>query len=237
MGMLFARLDDQWAVLAIDPHLSDSTRDILAMAGGASDWVEAQAWMRAAAVHPAEKNAVMAALMRRASGDGRVATVGLALLMPGIVREVCRHSRRPNHGDSNAETEAAAIEIAWRLIRTYPKDRHGSVAANVLLDLRKQLSQRSKAITEELMDPARMPTGDGPPPKDWSGDLIELVEQAQRLRWLSEDEADAILDTRVRGGRRRDAAARRAMPERSFRRLVRMAETHLTEFARQELAA
>lgn len=237
MGMLFARLDEQWATLAHDRRLNEATRDILALAGDASDWVEAQVWMRSPAVHAADKNGVLTALVLRARGDERVAATCLSLLMPGIVSEVGRHYRRPNHGDRKAETEAAAIEIAWRLIRTYPKDRHGNVAANVLLDLRKQLSLRSKPITEELMEPSQIPVGDGPPPTDWTGDLVELVDQARRLRWLSTEEAEAILDTRVRGERRRDAAARRSMPERSFRRLLRVAETHLTEFARQELAA
>lgn len=237
MGTLFARLDRQWETLAADPTLHDATRDILEITG-AADWVEAQAWMRSPAVHAGHKNRVLAAMVRRARFNDGVATACLALLMPGIVAEVGRHYRRPDHRDERTpDVEAAAIEIAWRLIRTYPRNRRGNVAANVLLDLRKQLLRRPASVPELLTAPAEMPVVVGPPAKDWASDLIELVEHALRFGWLTVEEGDAILATRVHGEPQKDAAAKRSLSSRSFRRLQRGAEAHLAEFARRELAA
>lgn len=238
MGTLFARLDQQWEALAADPELQHATADILEMAGAASDWLDAQAWMRSHAVHPEDKNRVLSALVRRAHVNDRAAAACLALLMPGIVAEVGRHYRRLGHrAELTAEVEASAIEIAWRLIRTFPRGRPGNVAANILLDLRKQLLGRPVSVDELLTEPWRLPVIAGPPAKDWSSDLIELVEHAQRFGWITVEEGEAILATRVHGEPQTDAAARRSLSSRTFRRLQRGAEAHLAEFARRELAA
>jgi hypothetical protein len=241
MGNLLARLDEEWAQLAAESQLSATTSDVLALAGGAADWSEAQRWMRSTAVRPAEKDRVLRALAHRAAldADSTAARILLALLMPGIVSELGRHRSRPNaRGMSCAELEAIVIETVWHLIHTYPTHRTGNVAANVLLDLRKHLCRRSTSITAELFDSTdrldRVVRSDDNVSID---DVVVIVNDAVRSHRLAPDDAEIILDTRIRGIACKDAAARRSQSERTFRRRQRAAEARLAAHAREAFAA
>lgn len=242
MGTLFALLDQEWSQLAGSTELADATRDILDLADGAATWNEGHKWMRSSDVHPARKNRVLEALVHRATldADQGSARLALAMLMPGISVELNRHSRRRNaRGLSASERDAVAVEIVWRLIRTYPTRRRGNVAANILLDLRKELCVRPTSVAAVLAE-----AGDGRA-KDSaleaidhrSNDVSALVADAVEAQRLNDEDAELILDICVRGIACKDAASRRSMPERTFRRRQRAAETRLASHAREEFAA
>jgi hypothetical protein len=76
--------------------------------------------------------AVLRALAALAPGDDLAARCLLQALIPGLV---CLAARSGN--DDPAALDEM-VSLAWERIRTYPTTRHGSVAGNVLLDVRKR---------------------------------------------------------------------------------------------------
>ena len=74
---------------------------------------------------------VLKALAALASDDDLAARTLLHALMPGLAHL----ARTAGRGDGQAIDEL--VSLAWERIRTYPTSRQGSVAANVLLDVRK----------------------------------------------------------------------------------------------------
>lgn len=240
MATLFDELDREWATLAASPRIARATRHILDLADGAGDWREAQQWMRAPDAGPAAKNRVLAALIHNATVDGdRVAArIALALLTPGIRAELARNARRPNpHRHSASDVDAIAVAAVWDRICDYPLHRQGNVAANILLDLRKRLCQRSRSV---IAVPTAAPLGAEPSIVDddpTTADLVALVEDACRDDQLDADAAEIILDTRIRGVACGEAARVRAMSDRTFRRRQRAAEARLAAHARRAYAA
>lgn len=81
---------------------------------------------------PARSAAVLAALARLAPTDATAARTLLQALLPGLVDLALRQFR--------SETDAfeELVSLAWERIRTYPSERCGAVAGNVLLDVRKR---------------------------------------------------------------------------------------------------
>jgi hypothetical protein len=81
---------------------------------------------------PAQAAEMLAALASLAPSDELAARTLLHALLPGLIRL----SRTTGHDDYGAVEELVAL--AWERIRTYPSDRRGRVAANILLDVRKR---------------------------------------------------------------------------------------------------
>jgi hypothetical protein len=81
---------------------------------------------------PRVSGEVLSILARLAPTDVLATRTLLQMLLPGLVRLV----GTVGHGDPEAQDEIVAL--AWERIRTYPTSRNGSVAANVVLDVRKQ---------------------------------------------------------------------------------------------------
>src|SRR5690606_13676248 len=79
---------------------------------------------------------VLDALAALAPDDGLAARTLLQALLPGLVRLGRRH---PAAGGVDE-----VIGLAWERIRTYPATRTGSVAGNVVLDVRKALWRQSR---------------------------------------------------------------------------------------------
>lgn len=75
---------------------------------------------------------VLRALAALAPTDDLAARALLQALLPGLVRL----SRYVDGDDPNAVEEL--VSLGWERIRTYPPERQGSVAGNVLLDVRKR---------------------------------------------------------------------------------------------------
>ena len=82
--------------------------------------------------NPASAPAVLAALARMAHEDDIAARTLLQALLPGLIRL----ANTVGYGDASLDGELAGL--AWERIRTYPCERAGSVAANVLLDVKKR---------------------------------------------------------------------------------------------------
>ena len=80
---------------------------------------------------PETAQQVLSALAALSPGDELATRTLLHALLPGLVRL----ARTSGHDDPDAIE--AMLSLAWERIRTYPADRHGGVAANVLLDVRK----------------------------------------------------------------------------------------------------
>lgn len=77
-------------------------------------------------------HALLGALAQLAADDELAARTLLHALMPGLV---CL-ARDTGYDDPHALDEL--VSLAWERIRTYPATREGSVAANVLWDVRKR---------------------------------------------------------------------------------------------------
>jgi DNA-directed RNA polymerase specialized sigma24 family protein len=84
---------------------------------------------------PEAAPALLAALAALAPADPLAVRVLLQALVPGLVRLSC------TVGSSDPDTLDEMITLAWERIATYPATRHGDVAANVLLDVRKRYRQ------------------------------------------------------------------------------------------------
>ncbi len=81
---------------------------------------------------PSIPGEVLSILARLAPTDALATRTLLQMLLPGLVRLV----GTVGHGVPEAADEIVAL--AWERIRTYPTLRTGSVAAKVVLDVRKQ---------------------------------------------------------------------------------------------------
>lgn len=78
---------------------------------------------------------LLAALAALAPADELAGRTLLQALVPGLIRL----SHTAGYDDHDALNEM--ISLAWERIATYPATRHGDVAANVLLDVRKRYRQ------------------------------------------------------------------------------------------------
>ena len=134
MQTTLARLDAEWRDLAESPHsasvLAEWQRDApeLGDGGGLDD-------LLARRRDPTAAPAILAALARLAPAEPLAARTLLQALVPGLVRLAVTTA----NDDPHALDEL--VSLAWERIRTYPETRHGSVAANVLLDTRKRYRQ------------------------------------------------------------------------------------------------
>jgi hypothetical protein len=92
--------------------------------------------------------AILRALAVLAPGDALAARTVLQALLPGLVRLA----------GMVGYDEPAAIEVslAWERIRTYPARRRGSVAANVLFDVRKRYRAHRLIEAPRLPDAEEM---------------------------------------------------------------------------------
>ena len=102
------------------------------------------------------------------------------------------------------------MSLAWERIRTYPSTRHGSVAANVLLDVRKRY--RKHRLIEAPAASLRIdgePADDGCSPEDevLGRLLIEELAEAQRDGVITARALGVILRTRIGGERLAEVAA------------------------------
>lgn len=81
---------------------------------------------------PERSTAVLAALARLAPADATAARTLLQALLPGLVDLALRQF------SSEPDAFEELVSLAWERIRTYPSNRRGGVAGNVLLDVRKR---------------------------------------------------------------------------------------------------
>jgi hypothetical protein len=149
----------------------------------------------------AEKDRVLAALLRLAFADPEAARVLLEALLPGLKRLAERVILDGVNRDALRQLLLASL---WGLLRGgYPLARRPSrIAANLLLETRRLAVD---ALAEELLPrggAAWESVGAG-----WAGDIDALFARAVAAGALSAEEAELILQSRI-DGRSLDALAR-----------------------------
>jgi hypothetical protein len=147
---------------------------------------------------------VLLILARLSPTDEIAARSLLQMLLPGLVSLVGTVGR----GDFEAQDEL--IALAWERIRTYPITRNGSVAANVVLDVRKRYLKLR--LGEETIPLSRVPEpvddpANSPEEQVLGLLLIEDIAAAQRDGLMSEAVLETIMRTRLGGERLATVAA------------------------------
>lgn len=134
MAPILQELDREWDELVSSPRARralirwvNTTPDL----AGNDNLTEVCARRR----DPARCRPVMKALADLASGDEVAARTLLKMMMPGLV---CLAAHVGNDDEAAIDE---VISLAWERICTYPSHRGGSVAANILLDVRKRYRQ------------------------------------------------------------------------------------------------
>jgi len=106
--------------------------------------------LRARKQNPLTAPAVLSALARMAADDQLAARTLLQAMLPGLVAMA----------STSCSDDPAAMDefvsLAWERIRTYPTQRPGSVAANILMDVRKRYREH-RAIEAPLQEIAELP--------------------------------------------------------------------------------
>lgn len=139
---------------------------------------------------PAQADAVLGALVRRAGDDPMAARTTLQALQPGMISLALRHGGR-RHPDRASEIVSATIER----IRSYPFERRPrAIAANVLLDVHQRMW---RAAQRELPTIAIAPADwHWEPPRqepEAVDEVIEVVTAARDRALITPEEAALIL--------------------------------------------
>lgn len=207
MSSILSALDREWSELATSPN---ARRSIIRWAhrhdslAGLSNLQEVLDRRRDQALAPA----VLKALAAMAPSDDLAARCLLQALIPGLV---CLAARSGND-DPTALDEM--VSLAWERIRTYPTTRHGSVAANVLLDVRKRYRAHRLIDAPAGSFPHDDDAADsrpGPDDEVLGRLLLEDLAAAQRDGLVSAPALELIVRTRVIGESLAEVAATEAV--------------------------
>jgi hypothetical protein len=159
MASTLEELDREWSELATSPcarrALIRWANDHPALAG-LRDLDEVLAARRDNSRAPA----LLAALAALAPTDELAARTLLQALVPGLARL----SSLTGNDDPAAIDEM--VSLAWERIRTYPTTRRGSVAGNVLLDVRKRYRRHRLVEVPASLELTGDPEDDGCTPED-----------------------------------------------------------------------
>lgn len=201
MSYILASLDAEWRRIARRPAARRAMvrwADTHAALRGAADLDELLERRRDPAVAPP----ILATLAALAQTDELAARTLLQALLPGLVRLAAT----AGYDDPAAIEEI--VSLAWERIRTYPTRRPGSVAGNVLLDVKKRYrshrhieAPRSPELTVEAGGTARSA-------EDEAVDRVALRELLTAHREVvGERGLQALVRTRLVGLSLADVAA------------------------------
>ena len=202
METILQVLDRQWPDVATSPEARRALirwandHEVLAGMRDLRDVLESRRDPRVA-------REVLSVLAGLAPTDELAARALLQVLLPGLVRLVGTHVQ------SDAEAQDDLVALAWERIRTYPSTRPGSVAANVILDVRKQyVKLRRDARTVPLFLCAE-PFAEASSPEDQAIAVmgVEEIAAAQRQGFVSAVVLEAIVRTRLGGESLAEVAA------------------------------
>jgi hypothetical protein len=160
--------------------------------------------------NPDAAHAVLTALAALAPTDDLAARTLLQALLPGLVRLAGTAA----YDDPTAIDEM--VSLAWERIRTYPPQRAGSVAANVLFDVRKRYRAHRAIDTprrhsDELIELHRVVRS----PEDEAVARVcfqQLMSAQKRHRVLGEGAFRLVLRTRLAGEPLADVARQEGVP-------------------------
>jgi hypothetical protein len=136
-----------------------------------------------------ERRLVLQTLVEVACFDDLAARVLLQAILPGVIRLA------GEIGDGDPDAVVELLGYAWELIRTYPPERSGSVAGNVLLDARKRYHRGRRRETPAPVDcPTRQQ-----PVEDAAISRVMLTQilRASRLGVITQPALELIWRTRV----------------------------------------
>lgn len=149
----------------------------------------------------AERDRVFCALLRQARRDELAGLVLLEALLPGLkalLGQIIVDARE------SEEQLAVVLSCAWEQIVSYPLERRPSrVAANLLLDIRKQ-ALRKLVQHRPFGEPSLARRDPGPV---FGADIEAPLRRAVAAGAVSKQEAELILETRVDGRRLAEIAA------------------------------
>lgn len=159
MAWIVQSLNEEWATVANSPAARralmrwTSRNPALATAHSVDDFVDTR-------TRPHWGSQALRVLAVEAPDDRIAARTLLQALLGGLVRLATQVA----HDDPDAVGEV--VSMAWNRIRTYPNQRCGPVAGNVLLDVRKELlrtrvdgmaTPNDEAVSRGSVDPAQTP--------------------------------------------------------------------------------
>lgn len=159
MAWIVQSLNEEWATVASSPTARralmrwTSRNPALATAHSVDDFVDTR-------TRPRWGDQALRVLAAEAPDDEIAARTLLQALLGGLVRLATQVA----HDDPDAVGEV--VSMAWNRIRTYPSQRCGPVAGNVLLDVRKELLRtrvdglaipNDEAVSRSSVDPAQTP--------------------------------------------------------------------------------
>lgn len=159
MAWIVQSLNEEWATVASSPAARralmrwTSRNPALATAHSVDDFVDTR-------TRPRWGDQALRVLAAEAPDDEIAARTLLQALLGGLVRLATQVA----HDDPDAVGEV--VSMAWNRIRTYPSQRCGPVAGNVLLDVRKELLRtrvdglaipNDEAVSRGSVDPAQTP--------------------------------------------------------------------------------
>lgn len=195
MTPIVQSLNEEWALIVDSPRARRAlmrwatANPVLAPARSVGDLVDTRS-------HPSWGREAHQVLAREAPVDDLATRTLLQALLGGLI---CL-SHKVGDGDPDAVDEL--VSLAWTRIRTYPAQRRGSVASNVLLDVRKQYLHLKDPDTPEteprpVFDrPAAPPT----PEQILCGEVIfDHLASAKKRGLVSDSALATILRTRVAG--------------------------------------
>jgi hypothetical protein len=191
MNKTLAALDREWAELDRSPATGEAVgrwaHEEPALAG-----LPTLGAILTARTDPGAAQAILAALARLAVDDDLAARTLLQALVPGLVRLASRACA----DDPLALDEL--ISLAWERIRTYPTRRPGSVAANVLWDVRKRYRKhRLVEVPAGFAAPASDETSPSAEEIVLGRCVVEEIVAAQRSGVISVAALRLILRTRL----------------------------------------
>lgn len=206
MAEMLQVLDREWSELATSPRArralmrwSNSHRHL----AGHRDLNEVLDARR----DPEQREGVMRSLALLAPADEIAARTLLQAVVPGVLT----FARRQATDDEFSLEEMMAL--AWIRIRTYPPQRRGSVAANIVLDVRKQY--RMHHGLDHAREAAELPDVFDSCPSVEDQVLGRLfIEQLGNMRRSGVAEIDTLARTRVAGESIESLAAERHLDPR-----------------------
>jgi hypothetical protein len=223
MAGIVQSLNAEWAHVARSPLARRAlmrwatANPVLADARTVDDFVDTRS-------RPEWGAAAHRVLAAEAAIDEMAARTLLQALLGGLVCLCGRVGR----GEADAIVDLVAL--AWARIRTYPVHRKGAVAANVLLDVRKQfvrdrlVAGTGNADVETVGLPPDRPAA-GPAPEQAVCDrivVIDTLQTASAQRMVSDSALATIIRTRVDGESLVEVAADMDMsPDAMWRRRTR----------------
>lgn len=147
--------------------------------------------------------AILSGLARLAPSDQLAARTLLQALLPGIKRLA-----RLLVSEST-DTDADLVGLAWERIRTYPAHRAGSVASNVLLDVRKRhvANLRKERLERQLVVPVTDVASAEDVVIDGDDFCVRQLVDARDRGLISSCALRAIVRTRLDGDSLEEAAA------------------------------